>query len=136
MADLLEGLLTVLLFAGLEVLGSALEGLGLVVDDAHAILAIQVADVGASILKLLFEGLDLLVLSLELRFLRLILLAEVGDIALKFIGRGDSTLKLDDGNFGSASNGDGGAGGRIGGSGSGGLSNGCDAHSGREHANE
>ena len=132
--DLVERLLAILLLAALQVLGRALQLLGLVVDGAHFGFAVDVTDGGGTVLELLFEGFDFLVLRLQLGFLRLVLLTQIGDVALEFIGLSHSTLELDDGNL-CGCGGGGGGGSRIR-VGRGGLSKGCNAHSGREQANE
>lgn len=104
LADLLKGLLAVILGVALKVLCLTLQSLGFVVDGAHAVLALDIAEGGSGILKLLFQGIDLLIFGLEFLFPWLVFLAEVSDIALEFVGLTNGCLELDDGDFGGAGN--------------------------------
>ena len=110
-------ILHILLKVVARVLGVAVQLLLLVVDDLGAAIALGFGQAGALGLQLLGQAVDLVAKGLEGGLLGRVLLLEVGEVALAFVGLGHGQLKGDDGDFGG--HGDGrGSSGRCNGAGS------------------
>ena len=83
----------------LRIFRGALQRLCLFVDGPEAAVALRFTQVGAGVLQLLLERIDLVALGLQLSLLGLELHPQLSEVPLPFIGRGHRLLESDDGNL-------------------------------------
>jgi hypothetical protein len=99
LSDLAVGFLDIGVVGVLSIFDIALERLSFVVDGFEARCALLVGDGGGEGLVLLLEGLEFSGRGVDDSFLGLVLLLDLEDSALSFVGSDDTLLESDDGDL-------------------------------------